>query len=94
MLGGDVERLEVVIIGLHLGRLDDLEAHRLQDAQALLDDLGERVESAGRGGAAGQRDIHAFLREGSLALARLQRGLAHVEGGLERLLGAIRRLAN
>ena len=63
MIGGDVERFEVVEVVFDLGPGGDFEAglpEQLLDAQP---HLGDRVQSAARFAAARQRDVDAFLRE-------------------------------
>ena len=80
MIGGDVERFEVVEVVFDLGTGGDVEAglaEQLLDAQP---HLGDRMQSATRLAAARQRDVDAFLRElrGDRAPARAPARLASI----------------
>ena len=46
VIGGDAQRLEVVVVPLDLGPLGDLEAHVLEGAQDVAQGLRDRVETA------------------------------------------------
>ena len=63
MIGGNVQRFEVVEVVFDLGTGGDVEARlaeQLLDAQP---HLGDRMQAAARFAAARQRDVDAFLRE-------------------------------
>ena len=44
MVGGDVERLEVIVIRLDLGTVDDVEAHRAENVDHIVDDDAQRMQ--------------------------------------------------
>jgi hypothetical protein len=49
VVGGGVERVEAVVLGLDLRAVGDGEAHLAQDAAHFLADEGERMIGAGAG---------------------------------------------
>jgi hypothetical protein len=89
MPAGDIQRLEVVVVGLDLRGLRDLEAHAAQDLDAFVDGLRDRMQRSDRGRPTRQRDVDALAlqRLGELALAH--DGLAFRERLLERALDEV-----
>src|SRR5437762_13167253 len=82
MIARDVQRLEVVRVGLDLGPFGDGEAEAGEDRDDLLAHARERVQAAARRPAAGQREIGAL----ALALAAALGGARGVQTPLEQLL--------
>src|SRR6267378_8159722 len=62
MAGRDVERLEVVVIGLDLWALDRLETHRGEDARDLADRRGHGMQSSDVRRSAGKCEVHAVAK--------------------------------
>ncbi len=92
MRGSVVERVEVVVNGLHLRALEHREAEPEEDVFELAHRLGEHVQASDRlRRASGQRHVDALAREAALELgaAQLHRPLldqrlepaAHLVGG-------------
>jgi len=67
MVFGEVQRVEVVVLGLGFGADDAGEAELFEDVADLVDDLRDDVDAAAPLGPAGQREIDARER-GSSAL--------------------------
>ena len=61
MVGREVERLEVVVIGLDLGPFGDRVSHPLEDFDDLIHRPYERMLNAKLAPVSGQGDIEAFL---------------------------------
>ena len=89
MVGGDVEGLEVELVGLDLGALDDDEAELAEDARDLALRLADAVERAAPAGAAGQRDVLALGGEAPLEGDRSERVAALGERCLDRLADGV-----
>ena len=94
MVGRGVERLEVVVVGLHLGAL----GHRIAKAEEYLGDLvGDAVDEVARAhllGAARQRHVHGRRVDGRGQLGGIEGRLARGEGSLHRLAHLVHRLAD
>ena len=89
MIGGDVERFEVVEVVFDLGPGGDFEARlaeQLLDAQP---HLGDRMQATARFAASRQRDVDAFLRELRGNVRLLELGALRLDGGLELFAHAI-----
>ena len=57
VIGRDVERVEVVIFGFHLGAIEDGETERNEQVLQLALDLRNRVQVAAARSGRGQREI-------------------------------------
>ena len=57
MILRDVERLEAVVVRLHLGAVHDVKAHRLEDVDDIVEYHVERMQTTALYFAAGHRDI-------------------------------------
>ena len=75
----DVERVEVGPLGLDLGTLRDLPAHRDEDVLDALHDRGERVPGAGGAAVVGQRDVDNLLDQDARVALLLELDLAALE---------------
>ena len=92
---GRVERVEVVVGGLDLRSLGDVEAQADEHVLHLAPRLGDQVQAPGRRERVGrQRHVDAVLHQAQLELARCQRLLARRDGGFERLAGGVGGLAD
>src|SRR3989442_1248760 len=94
MVARDVERLEVVVVGLDLGPVDDREAQAGEDRHDLVVDARERVEHASRRTPARQCQIEPRARPLGAALRFQRLGQALFEESLEDALGLVRRRAD
>ena len=79
----NVERLEVVVVGLDLRAFGHREAHAEEDLLDLFEHLGQRVELAERRGPAGHRHVELFERELLVEQGRLDRGGALLDERLD-----------
>jgi len=86
MVFGEVQRVEVVTLGLGFGADDTGEAELFEDVADLVYDLGDDVDAAAPLGPAGQREIDV----GEGCGAALQVALAIFDGALEFPLQCIR----
>ena len=89
MIGGDVQRFEVVEVVFDLGPGGDFEARlaeQLLDAQP---HLGDGMQAAARFTAARQRDVDALLRELGGDVRLLELGALGFDGRLDFFLHAI-----
>ena len=79
---GEIERGEIVVVGLDVRPLGDLEAHVGEDRGDLVDDLGDRMDAAGleRRGAERQRDVDPLGLEARRELGLLEHGAAGGDG--------------
>ena len=90
-----VERVEVVVDGLHVGALGDVEAQADEDVLELAPGLGDQVQpSDRRRGVGGQRDVDAVAGQAGVELGRLELARARGDLGLERLARLVRGLAD
>ena len=94
MVGGKVERFEVVEVVLDLGPLHDIEPEMAKEALDPLQGPGDRMQSARPRSPAGERDVDPFAAElgvhgggGKRFAARTRRLLNVVLGPVERLTG-------
>ena len=90
MVVREVERLEVVVVVLHLGPLGDAVAELGEDLLHLADDQGHRVEAAERRPAAGEGDVDRRGAPRRLPLALGQLGVELGEARLDRLFSVDR----
>jgi len=65
MVFGEVQRVEVVVLGLGFGADDAREAELFEDVADLVYDLGDDVDAAAPLGPAGQREIDVGERGGA-----------------------------
>jgi len=84
MPDGEVEQLEVVLVGFHLARAVNLKAHLAENLIEFAQDLGIGMQAAADDGPSRQRDIQPFLAESALQ-SRLPQRLG--AGGKRRLEG-------
>ena len=89
----EVERREVVEVGLDLRTLGHAVAEPGEDLDHLALDEGDRVEVAQRGPAAGQGDVDARAPALGLALAVTELGVELGEARLDAVLEGVDRLA-
>ena len=92
-----VERVEVVVDGLDLGPLGDVEAEADEHVLDLAPGLRDQMQAADRGaGSAGQRDVDPVVDQPRVELGSRERRAALIDRLLERLaglVGGLRRLA-
>ena len=83
MTFGEVQRGEIVIVGLDIRTFGDREAHVGEDRGDLVDDLADRMDAAalGRRGAHRQRDIDGLAGQALVNRRILQIGLAGGDRG-------------
>ncbi len=93
MIVGEVERAEVVVVGLDLGAFGDAVAHRSEDALDLLVDQRDRMERAGRPAPPGQGDVDRGARERRLALLFAEPAIDRLERRLHLLAQLVNALA-
>ena len=80
MLGRDVERLEIVPVGLDVGPFGDRETHVGEDRDDLLGDLADRMDAPSGGGPARrQGDVEPSRSEARVERGRSQHGLRALE---------------
>ena len=89
MVGPDVEGLEVVPVGLHLGALDHAVSHPGEDVDDLVLDDRERVQRSGPQSMAGQRHVDGVGVEEGVLGSRLERIAALLVDGVERGLDLV-----
>jgi hypothetical protein len=89
MIARDVQRLEVVGVGLDLRTLGHREAESREDRDDLLAHAHERVHDAARRPAAGQREIGSLALALALALGGARGGEARVQLRLQLALGLV-----
>ena len=89
---GHVEQAEVVIVGLHLARAVDLEAHLAPDAVDLAQHAGGDVQPPNRGAATRQGNVQLFGLQAAAQRFGLDRFLPVGQGGFEGLLHLVGRL--
>jgi len=65
MVFGEVQRVEVVVLGLGFGADDAREAELFEDVADLVYDLGDDVDATAPLGPAGQREIDVGERGGA-----------------------------
>ena len=93
MVGGDVQGVEVEPLGLDLGALGDLVAHRDEHVLDTLHERGQRVPGSSRATIRGKRDVDRLLHEHALVTLGGQDDLAVLEGLLDRRTGHAHALA-
>ena len=79
MMRLEVERGEIVEVVLDILRHRHFEAHRLEDAEHLFEDVGDRMDVAARDAHPGQRHVEALLVE----RLRQRRGLEFLSERLD-----------
>ena len=93
MVGGRVECLEVVVVGLDLGTLGHLVAHADEDVLYLAPRRGDQVQMAQGQRAAGQGDVDAVTFERTRELVGFQGHPPGFESRLEFALDQVAELA-
>jgi hypothetical protein len=83
VIGGHVEEAEVVVVGLDVRRLEDREAHALEDVEHLAQHQGDRVIRAHRAGPRGEGDVPRLGGDTGGKLAGLDDLAPLVKAGLE-----------
>ena len=73
---GDVERGEIMPVGLDLGPGGDCEAEVGEDLGEFVHDLADRVDRAGGRGVRGERHVERFAGEARVERAAFERGFA------------------
>jgi hypothetical protein len=81
VVGRDVERVEVVPLGLDLGPLGDLVPHRDEHVRQLVGDHRDRVPGAGRGPVGRQGDVDPLGDQDLLVALALELRLALLDRG-------------
>lgn len=79
VVGQEVQRVEVEVLGLHLRALGDLPAHRDEHVGDLLGDDGDRVPGADRRTASGERHVDGLGDQHCGVALGEQRGTARLE---------------
>jgi hypothetical protein len=87
-----VERVEVVVRGLHLAAVDDHVAEPEEDVLDLAADLGDQVQVAARGADARERDVDALLAQAPVELAAVEFLPPRGDGQLDGLAHSVQRL--
>src|SRR5512133_3584216 len=87
MIGNEVEGVEVHPLGLELGALGHLPAHRNEDVFHEVHQRGDRVDCADRWGLDGQRHINSLLDQHPGHLCGLELLLACLERLVDRSAG-------
>ena len=90
VLGRDVERVEVVVLGLDLGALDHAVAHPGEDVDDLVLDDRERVERPRTGPAARERDVDRIGLEQRVLARGLEGGAPLGQRGAQRVADLVR----
>ena len=93
VVGGQVERVEVVAGRLDLAAVDDLVAQPEEDVLDLTTDLRDQVQVAARSRCARERDVRDLLSQPAIELGSLQLRLAVGDRPLELLAKAVERRA-
>ena len=93
VVGTEVEGVEVEPLGLDLGSLGDLPAHRHEDVGDVLGDGGQRVPGTDRFDVPRQRDVDPLGREQVFLLGGLDLGGSGREGGVDGAAGLADALA-
>src|SRR2546426_8436962 len=94
MVARDVERLEVVVVGLDLGPLGDREAEAGEDRDDLVVDARQRMQRPPRRAAARQREAEPPTAPLGLSLRLVGRGEPRVQQAFELALGLVRSRAD
>ena len=89
----EVEGVEVVVRRLDLAAVDDRVAEAEEDVLELAPDLRNEVEVAPADRRAGDRDVHALLRQPSVELGALELPLSRIDSRLEPLPQRVERHA-
>ena len=90
----DVQQLKVELVGLHLARAIDLEAHQAEDAIDVAQRLRDQVQASGPGRASGQRHVDARAAQRTGQRALLQRRECCLVRRLQRAFQLVRPLAH
>ena len=90
----DVQKLEVVVVVLHLGALHDLVAHAHEDVDHLIESNVHRVQGTGAARRSRQGHVHGLGLQAGLLLALLQLGAALLQRVLQGLAHVVHQLAH
>ena len=85
MLGRNVERVEIVIFGLHFGAVQHREAERSEQVLDFVLDDGDRMQAAGPGLGRGKRQVQPFLFEAGIQRSRCKCLFSCLKRSFERL---------
>ena len=85
MILGHIERLKVIVIGLDLGTVHHIKAHRLENVDHVVQNDIERMQSAGLVNLTGHGDIQLFRLQLFLLKHLLQSGGALAERRIQLL---------
>ena len=94
VVGGSIQGLEIVIVGLGLGAGSNGIAHAKEDVGNLIDNAVDQVTRANLLAAAGKRDVHGFRVHLRKQLRLRERFLAIRERRLDRIAHDIRSFAH
>ena len=83
MVGRDVQQLEVVLLGLDLRTLEDLEAVRVEDLAHVAHERHDRVEVTDRHRPPRRAHVERLVRQARIVVRTGQGGLARLDGGLQ-----------
>jgi len=86
---GVVERREAVPVGLDLGTVGDVEAHRGEDRLDPLERAAHGMDAGGAARASGQRDVERLRGELAFELRLGEPSATRDERGVNRLLGGV-----
>ena len=94
MVGRDVEELEVVLLGLHLGTLEDLEAIGMEDLAQVAHQGLHRVQVADRHRASRRAHVDHLGGQSSVEATRLELAEPSLDGSIELPAQLVRTLAD
>ncbi len=86
VLGGDVQRVEIVPVGLDVRAFGDGKAHLGEDRRQLVRDLADRMDRALRRRAGRERDVQPLGAQPLVERRVGQRRLARRDGGVDLVL--------
>ena len=89
VIGGRVERFEVVVVGLDLGTLGDLVSHADEYVLDLSPRAGDEMQMTERQRAAGQGDVDTVALQAVHQLIGLERGMPALERLFQLLLDQV-----
>src|ERR1700689_272927 len=93
MVGGDVEGVEIVMLGFHLGSVDYGEAQGGEELLQFLLDLGYRVQGAGADAGGGGGEVEPLGIETVVEGRFFQCGFARGDFSFQVLLGVVENFA-
>ncbi len=87
----NVERGEIIVVGLDLRAFGDGETHIAEDLHDLVVDLGQRMDPPARLAARGKREVEALFHQAARQLDFAERGFARGNRGGHAVLEAVDR---